>query len=175
MTKLMRWKSRWVTPKSNPLLRSKIHGIGVQAIASIAKGETVAVLGGIIVPSEDLNDYKNEIGDYGIQINDRFYICPFSEEDAKEMGVFNHSCEPNLGLIDSITFVAIKDIEANDELTFDYAMTETRGLSMECNCGSISCRKRIEPTDWKRSYLQKKYGKYFSPYIKNKRGFRGNR
>jgi hypothetical protein len=174
MVRLKKWKSRWITPKGqrHP---SNIQGMGVMAIAPISKGEIVAVLGGVIVPAEEFDHYKRTIGNVGIQINDRFFICPSDKEELKKIGIFNHSCEPNLGLIDPITFVAIRDIEVDEELTFDYAMTEIQGSSMECNCGSISCRKRIEPTDWKLPDLQKKYGKYFSPYIKNKRDFRGNR
>jgi uncharacterized protein len=170
MPESIRWKSRWVTPKSKQF-HSKIDRKGIRAIAPIAKGEIVAVLGGIIVPSEEFIDYRNKVGDYGIQINDRFYICPFSKEDAQETSAFNHSCDPNLGLVDSITLVAIKDIAPNDELAFDYAMTETLGDQFECNCQSSNCRKIIRPTDWQCQELQLRYGSFFSPYIKNKKGF----
>ena len=167
MTESRRWKSRWVTPKSKPF-NSKIHGMGLQAIAPIARGEFVAILGGIIVPSEDFNDYEKTMGNLGIQLNDGFYICPPDREELYKTGVLNHSCEPNLGLIDSITFVAIKDIKVGDELTFDYAIAETRGSSFDCNCNSARCRKIINPTDWELPYLQEKYSEFFSPYIKSK-------
>jgi SET domain-containing protein len=170
LIKLTKWASRWVTEKCEPF-DSKIDKKGVKAIAPISRGEIVAVLGGIIVPSEEYNDYQKKIGDVGIQINDRFFICPSDEKELEETGAFNHSCEPNLGLIDSLTFVAIKDIEPGDELTFDYAMTETQASSFDCNCGSFSCRKRVESTDWKRVELQKRYGEFFSPYIRRKKEF----
>jgi diaminopimelate decarboxylase len=164
------WKSRWITPKSEPF-RSKIHGFGVKAIAPISKGEVVAVLGGVIVPAEEFEEYERSMGDVGIQINEKFFICPSDRKELERTGIFNHSCNPNLGYKDSITLIAIRSIDVNEELVFDYAFSETQHQAFECNCGSSSCRKRIEPTDWKRSDIQKNYGDFFSPYIKNKREF----
>ena len=40
----------------------------------------------------------------------------------------NHSCEPNLGLQGQIAFVAMRDIAADEELTFDYAMTDDEDI-----------------------------------------------
>jgi SET domain-containing protein len=36
----------------------------------------------------------------------------------------NHSCEPNLGLQGQVVYLALRDIEADEELTFDYAMND---------------------------------------------------
>ena len=36
----------------------------------------------------------------------------------------NHSCEPNLGLQGQVVYVSLRDIEADEELTFDYAMND---------------------------------------------------
>jgi len=34
----------------------------------------------------------------------------------------NHSCEPNVGFAGNVVLVAMRDIEAGEELTTDYAM-----------------------------------------------------
>ncbi len=161
------WKHRWITPKARSY-KSKIQGLGVVAIKLIQKGEIVAVLGGVIVPISEIKKYRKKLGHVGIQINDNFFICPTSREELEETGVFNHSCNPNIGYLDSITFIAIRDINPGEELTFDYAFSETVFKAFKCNCGSKNCRKIIKPSDWKIPEIQKKYKKYFSPYLKRK-------
>ena len=60
----------------------------------------------------------------------------------------NHSCEPNLKACHNehyaYDFVAIKPINVNDELTFDYeTLEETIDFFKECFCNSAKCRKII--------------------------------
>jgi len=161
------WKHRWITSKSK-VYKSYIHGLGVIAVENIPKGEVVAVLGGVIVPISEINKYREKFGHIGIQIDDNFFICPASREELKETGAFNHSCEPNIGYKDPITFVTIRDIKADEELVFDYAFSESMFEPFECNCGNADCRKIIKPDDWKIPEIQKRHGEYFSPYLKKK-------
>jgi uncharacterized protein len=162
-----KWKSRWINPKAKAF-HSEIHGTGVIAIEPIFKGEIVGVLGGIVVPAGDIEEYRKTMTHVGIQINDQFFLCPSKRDDLEDTGVFNHSCEPNVGILDSIIFIAIKDIKKEEELVIDYAFMETLFEPFECICGSVNCRKKITPSDWKLPELQKKYGEYFSTYIKKK-------
>ncbi|MEK6896996.1 MAG: SET domain-containing protein-lysine N-methyltransferase [Nanoarchaeota archaeon] len=161
------WKHRWITPKAKSS-KSKIEGLGVIAIENISKGEIVGILGGIIIPISDISDYWKKMGHVGIQIDDSFWIAPTSRKELEETGVFNHSCEPNCGFSNQITLIAIKDINKGEELTFDYAFSESKMDEFKCNCGSENCRKIIKQTDWKNLVIQKRYLKYFSPYLKNK-------
>ena len=78
----------------------------------------------------------------------------------------NHSCDPNIGVQGQIIFVAIRDIQAGEELTHDWAMTDDATSESECNCGSPHCRKIITGQDWKD--LQEKYGDYMSWYLREK-------
>ncbi len=56
----------------------------------------------------------------------------------------NHSCAPNLGIRDKREFVALYEIEPNEELTFDYSITEDELLwQLVCACGEKECRKVI--------------------------------
>ena len=81
----------------------------------------------------------------------------------------NHSCEPNLGVKGQIVFVAIRDIEKDEELSFDYAMTDDDPYDeMICRCGKLSCREVVTGRDWTRADLQEKYDGYFSWFIQRR-------
>ena len=158
------WPHRWITSKASPQ-KSPIDGLGMFATEPIAKGEVVAVYGGIIVPKINIEEYREKLGAIrGIQIDEGFFICPTE----KKGGLFNHSCEPNLGYKNTIIIVAMKDIELGDELVFDYGMSESNFKPYTCTCGSQNCRNTITPNDWEDKELQNKHGKYFATYLKNR-------
>eukprot|EP00474_Spongospora_subterranea_P007467 CRZ07925.1 hypothetical protein [Spongospora subterranea] len=84
----------------------------------------------------------------------------------------NHSCDPSCGMLDSVTVVALRDIELGEEITIDYAMVND-GLiqgpsdNFKCLCMSPWCRGEITSNDWKIVELQKRYGNFFSPFLCN--------
>jgi len=163
-----KWGTRWLTPKAK-VINSKINSLGVQAIKPIKKGETVGVLGGLIVHKNEIKKYWKKEGHVGIQIHDNFFIVPPNRNELKKYGVYNHSCFPNIGFDNgSLVFSAIRNIKKGEELVFDYAMGEAEEPPFKCNCLSKNCRRVIKPTDWKNKNLQKKFGRYFSPFLKNK-------
>ena len=117
---------------------SKIHGRGLFATADIAKDETVAVKGGHIIDGRTLRESITPVlGPVEIQIDDNLFIAPLTNEERElSMLYLNHSCDPNLGMRGEITFIAIRDIRAGEELTHDWAMTDDDDYSVECNCGA---------------------------------------
>ena len=149
---------------------SKIHGRGLFAIADIAKDEIVAVKGGHIVDQKTLREKITPVlGPAEIQIDDHFFIAPVTEEEREASMLYcNHSCDPNLGMRGEITFVAMRDICAGEELTHDWAMTDDDDYSIECKCGAPDCRKTLTGKDWQRPDLQKRYAGYFSAYLARK-------
>ncbi|HLD85813.1 MAG TPA: SET domain-containing protein-lysine N-methyltransferase [archaeon] len=163
------WSHRWLTPTAE-VRNSKIHGTGVFAKSPIKKGEVVFVAGGVVVPVLDYEKYRKITGatTIGVQINERFFICPSSLDEVTINGAINHSCNPNLGVSDSITMIVMRDITTGEELTIDYSFYETLMEPFECNCGARVCRKNITKNDWKIKKLQRKYGKYFSSYLKRR-------
>ncbi len=64
----------------------------------------------------------------------------------------NHSCEPNCGIKANETggqdIVAMRDININEEITYDYAMKNYRieHFPKSCLCGSKICRGKV--TGW---------------------------
>lgn len=104
-----------------------------------------------------------------MQIDDDFYLTPGSLEEVADMSVFiNHSCDPNVGFLGQVTYVAMREIKAGEELCHDYAMERSDDYLLECRCGSPLCRHQVTGDDWKSSELQSRYGQYFSIYILKK-------
>jgi len=149
---------------------SRIHGKGLFAIADIARNEVVAVKGGHIISGKLLRDRINPLlGPVEIQIDDDLYIAPVTlEEREGSMLYSNHSCDPNLGIRGEITFVAMRDIGAGEELTHDWCMTDDGDYTLKCNCGSEQCRGTLTGKDWQKPELQNKYAGYLSAYLQKK-------
>ena len=132
-------------------------------------GNRLAIFGGKLIPAVE------EIGDYGLQIDETYVINAFdSEKQETDDGFFfNHSCDPNSGIKGQIFLVAMRDIEPDEEVTFDYAMCLHRvdGLPpyhLVCLCGKNNCRKIVTDDDWKLPELQQKYDGYFSWFLQEK-------
>lgn len=74
------------------------------------------------------------------QIGPDLFIPPYGALD----DFTNHSCDPNCGLrVDSsgFTMIALKHIEAHQELTYDYSTHQEHPQDhMICTCGTASCR-----------------------------------
>jgi uncharacterized protein len=149
---------------------SKIHGRGLFATADIAKGEVVAVKGGYIISREQFREkITPRLGSVEIQIGDDLFIAPVTEEERDGSMLYtNHSCDPNLGMRGEITFVAMRDIRAGEELTHDWATTDDDDYSVECKCGAPNCRKVLTGKDWQRPELQARHAGYFSAYLAKK-------
>ena len=159
----------YFSPKIEKRL-SGIEGRGLFAKAPISKGEMVVVKGGDVMTTDQRNKVSEYMGPSEIQIAADLHIGPTTPED-REGGMMhlNHSCEPNLGLQGQIVFVALRDIAQDEELTFDYAMTDDDPHeAMQCNCGASLCRGTVTGRDWKRADLQRKYDGYFSWYIQRR-------
>ena len=139
-------------------------------MANIAKEEVVAVKGGHIISREQLREKVTpRLGPVEIQIGDDLFIAPVTEEERDGSMLYtNHSCDPNLGMRSEITFVAMRNIRAGEELTHDWAMTDDDDYSVECNCGVPNCRKILSGKDWQRPELQTRYAGYFSAYLAEK-------
>ena len=157
------------SPKTE-VRESKIHGRGLFATADIAKDEVVAVKGGHIVDRETLRcEIAPRLGPVEIQIDDDLFITPVTDEERElSMLYSNHSCDANLGMRGEITFVAMRNIRAGEELTHDWAMTDDDEYSIECKCGAPNCRKILTGKDWQRPELQTRYAGHFSAYIADK-------
>ncbi len=148
---------------------SRIDGRGLFTNESIAKGEVVVIKGGYVMTRAERDEAESRLGPAEIQITEDLYLGAIREDEREGCMIhLNHSCEPNLGVEGQIAFVALRDIEAGEELTCDYAMTDDEPYEMDCNCGAPNCRRVITGYDWKLADLQRKYDGYFSWYIQRR-------
>jgi SET domain-containing protein len=132
--------------------KSGVHGLGAFALRRIAKGERVVeYLGDRVTHAEadrrydghDENDNhtflfivdKKTVIDAGVGGNDARFI--------------NHCCDPNCeSVIEKrrVFIEAIRDIEAGEELGYDYQIGRERGDPPNvdeiyaCRCGAAKCR-----------------------------------
>lgn len=148
---------------------SPIEGRGLFAVESIGKGEIVCIKGGHIFQRDKLREVGPSLGPAQIQIGEDLFIGPLVREEREGNMIFsNHSCDPNIGVQGQIVFVAMRDIEAGEELTHDWATTDDDTYEMECRCNAPNCRKIITGQDWRKKELQEKYRGYFSWYLERK-------
>lgn len=166
-------KLSWVNTKIE-VSSTKRKGRGLFAVDEIKKDEIIIVVGGRIMTEEQIDSmgYRH-FAYHCFQVEEDFYICPGDPNEASLDGTFcmNHSCNPSCGVRGQVTFVAMHDISAGEEVTYDYAMTDVDDKKggawhpMECLCGSYNCRGVITGDDWKDKELQQKYRGYFSAYV----------
>lgn len=73
-----------------------------------------------------------------IQLDEKKHIWP-NEEDI--WPALNHNCSPNCYVdIVNISLIALRNINAGEELTFDYNLTEYElATPFACNCGNSNC------------------------------------
>ena len=148
-----------------------IEGRGLLAVAPIATDEIVAIKGGHIVGTATLRALSERLANSDVQIADGFHLAALEEAEYEPVMLFiNHSCEPNVGFAGNIVLVAMRDIDAGEELTTDYALFDDYDGEMECRCGTASCRGTIGGRDWQRPELQRRYGTYFSWYLLRRLG-----
>ncbi len=143
---------------------SEVSGQGAFARVDIASGTTVLPLTGRIVHRAqiDENDYDRAI----LQIEENLFL----EAEGGPDDYINHSCSPNLAFTENGKhFVAIRDIKAGDELTFDYATCEDDpDWQWPCLCASDQCRGILSGFPSLTLLQQQKIYPYCRPYLKRK-------
>lgn len=145
---------------------SSIEGKGRFAKESISKGDIIAIRSGHVINGEQLKKFADIIDGAEHQIADDFYLAPLSKKEFDDvMCYINHSCKANVGVLGNVIIIAIRDIEAGEEICLDYAMIFSNEKTFECRCGLENCRKMVTGKDWQRKDLQEKYGSYFSSYL----------
>lgn len=147
--------------------KNVIEGYGLITDTKINKGEIIWRLD----PREkviELSEVKQwplekqeEFEQFSYQCGENQFIIP--RGISKYM---NHSCDPNVWWKDSRTQFAYRDIQAGEELTYDYPTCDIlRDYSMKCNCGSKCCRKVVTNKDYLDTEWQKKYGMHLPAHV----------
>ena len=144
-----------------------LNGKGIFAKEFIKKGEMVFIKGGHLLTRDEI--FSTGVINSYFPISDEYFLGAMSKKEEDNIKLFeNHSCNPNCGLRGEITFIAMRDINKDEELTTDYAFIDNEDYQFECTCGSKNCRKVVTGYDWKIKELQDKYYDYFAQYLKEK-------
>jgi SET domain-containing protein len=119
--------------------------LGLIATKDLARGEIVLVIEG---PTTSVRTR------YTFQVGPAEHLDPRHIDGTPGHGHFlNHSCDPSAGLrinqtatAPRVEVVARRDIQASEELTFDYAATEytTAAREIACQCGAARCRGNLK-------------------------------
>jgi len=159
----------YISPKIK-ISKAKI-GKGLFATEKIFQDEIIIDFTsgpGKFLSTQQADELYEKGDDYMIQVDEDLFFVATSQEELEDVDFINHSCSPNCGIKGSLQIVAMRDIKPGEEITIDYAMCESSGYEMKCNCGSSDCRKIIIGNDWMKKELQKKYIGFFSDYLQKK-------
>lgn len=156
-------KASWLTPKATLSTSLKTGGRCIIAVEAIEPGERITAWEGILLKRNDLNSVPQERRRNSLQIGRDLYLVPLILSPGDFV---NHSCEPNAGLSGDRTLVALRQIRPQEEITYDYAMSDSSDYDeFRCECGSSRCRQNISGKDWTRPELRQRYRGYFSSYL----------
>ena len=124
--------------------KSNIHRHGLSATTSIKKGQKIIQYKGKKVSLHKVetdSKYDNEKEIYLFNLNKRFDLDgDFKFNTAR---LINHSCEPNCEVLEDskqLWIFAIKDINKNEELTYDYGFSFDKDFKQYvCKCRAKNC------------------------------------
>lgn len=131
-------------------------GAGCFANAKIEEGEIICKMTGPVLSTTDFFDKYHAGETIPLQF-DRHHFIDLIEPYC----FFNHSCLPNAGMRNDGILFALREIQVDEEIMFDYSTTADDGvLFMECLCGQDNCRRQIVdfqsiPHDRKEFYFKK--------------------
>lgn len=156
------------------IFRTKNRGFGLKTKEALLRGQFVDTYRGEIITSEEADRREEEA--VGSKESYMYSLDKFSEVtdpyvvDGETMGgptrFINHSCDPNCRQytvlynkydrrVYELAFFAYRDIQAGEELTFDYldkdeeeddevlqsSQADSGKQKVGCHCGASNCRK----------------------------------
>lgn len=115
-------------------------GRGLYAKRPFKVGERTLTFRGPRLRAGQVEDFSR-----AIQVGRDTFLGPSGELD----DFVNHSCNPSCGLeqtASGLGLVAIRPIEVNGELTFDYSTCmDLEPWTFQCRCGLTICRRVVRP------------------------------
>jgi len=141
--------------------RSAVEGQGLFASRRIEAGAELIVYGGRLATDDEVRLLRPHSS---LAVGEGFSLIQQDEDEAQYL---NHSCDGNTWMLDAVTLVARRDINAEEELTMDYVLVSGAdpAWSMPCSCRSTLCRGAVTGSDWRLPELQERYRGHFSPFL----------
>ena len=122
---------------------SSINGKGCYATKAFGGNRKIAEYAGERISNAEANRRADRKTLRICAINNRWSLD--GSRGGNGTHYINHSCEPNSYMKISyghILFIALRDIEAGEEITIDYEST-LHSNKKKCTCGAPSCRGTI--------------------------------
>jgi len=137
------------------------HGKGVFARAPIHAGEEIMTFSGPLLTRTQVRDE-----DYHLQIDEDLYLGASGDAD----DYVNHSCTPNAGFCDGLILIARRDIQPDEEITWDYssAIDEADFAGFACRCGAAGCRHQVRSFRHLDRATQEQLRPWLLPYLRAK-------
>jgi hypothetical protein len=143
-------------PDGLVVVRSRVHGYGLETTRRFAAGEIVTAGDGVIFRQGD--DFDDTYALVIPAIDAGFRDGPEDElafyDLVDQTRWINHSCEPNtrvesrwdpIAKIARTWWIALRDIEVGEELFYDYGFVAA--CAEPCHCGAAACRGLIVDPD----------------------------
>ncbi|KAF0718539.1 Aste57867_1641 [Aphanomyces stellatus] len=146
-----------VLPKTK-VIKTVARGFGLKVLESVKEGQLVIEYVGEVLTEEmkrarliDHAEKNPHDPNYYIMQLDKneFLDGRFKGSDSR---FINHSCDPNCHLLKwevgeyrRIAITALRDIAADEELSYDYQMETNSTDSFKCHCGAPKCRGTMAP------------------------------
>ena len=144
------------------ILSENSFGKAVIANKKFLNGDTIIIFEGRLMHRSELPPFDKIVlpeDDRYLQVSEEYFIGPSGKVD----DIFNHSCNPNAGVIikdKKAKLVALQDIQAGEEITYDYSpQMYDEDWTMKCTCGASNCRKIIKEFKYLPMNIKKKYQK----------------
>lgn len=128
--------------KNHYVKQSKISGKGIFAKKNLRRGDLIFELNCPIIKKTIRSEKGSRKFENWIGIGEGLWLNP----NPTEFRYLNHSCDPSAAIVESSRFIALRDVNKDEEITFDYSLTDAdKHWKMECSCGSTNCRGTIYP------------------------------
>ena len=156
---------KWFDPRLHGG-ESRIRGLGLFVREPVRAGELLMRWGGVLIALDDYDPAVYRSSSTSLYDETRYLTTPAGEPRTLDE-LLNHSCDPNMWLLDEVTVAARRDLAAGEEVTTDYAMWANSAyvFTPECGCGSPLCRHRVTGLDWQNEALQARYRGHFLPFL----------
>ena len=133
---------RIMSSRSFRLGRS-VTGLGLFATKPIKRGAYIATYRGRRIATEEADRRAARGASYMFEVNKRWTIDGSPLWNVARY--INHSCRPNakpVGRKGGIVIVALRQIEAGEEITYDYGREYLKCFLNDGGCHCAACRKK---------------------------------
>ena len=132
-------------------------GLGLFATKPIKRGAYIATYRGRRITTQESDRREARGARYMFELNKRWVIDGSPRWNVARY--INHSCRPNakpVGRTGGIVIVALRPIEPDEEITYDYGRDYLKSFLADGGCRCAGCRRKNALWGRKRTHLPKK-------------------